>query len=61
MQSSRQGKRGIPQSMTELKVKGKGKSEHLYSALHGTNHYKVLRHESHNFKPAKNTMPAFTS
>ena len=31
-------------------VKGKkGKSEHLYSALHGTNHSKALRHGSHSF------------
>ena len=29
--------------------KGKGKSEHLYSALHGTNHSKALRHGSHSF------------
>jgi len=38
-----------------------GKSEHLYSALHGTNHSKALRHGSHSFQPSKNTMPAFTS
>jgi len=25
------------------------KSEHLYSALHGTNHSKALRHGSHSF------------
>jgi len=31
-------------------VKGKkGKLEHLYSALHGTNHSKALRHGSHSF------------
>ena len=30
-------------------VKGKGKAEHLYSALHGTNHFKALRHGSHSF------------
>jgi len=41
--------------------KGKGKSEHLYSVLHGTNHSKALRHGSHSFQPAKNTMHAFTS
>jgi len=41
--------------------KVKGKSEHLYNALHGTNHSKALRHGSHSFQPAKNTMPAFTS
>ena len=30
--------------------KVKGKSEHLYSTLHGfTNHLKVLRHGSHSF------------
>ena len=29
--------------------KGKGKAEHLYSALHGTNHFKALRHGSHSF------------
>ena len=32
-----------------IKVKGKGKAEHLYSALHGTNHFKALRHGSHSF------------
>ena len=26
----------------------KVKAEHLYSALHGTNHFKALRHESHS-------------
>jgi len=26
----------------------KGKAEHLYSALHGTNHFKALRHGSHS-------------
>jgi len=26
--------------------KGKGKSEHLYSTLHGTNHFKALRHHT---------------
>jgi len=26
-----------------------GKAEHLYSALHGTNHFKALRHGSHSF------------
>jgi len=31
------------------RVKGKGKAEHLYSALHGTNHFKALRHGSHSF------------
>ena len=33
----------------ELRKKGKGKSEQLYIALHGTNHLKVLRHGSHSF------------
>ena len=28
--------------------KGKGKSEHLYIALRGTDHSKALRHGSHN-------------
>jgi len=28
------------------KVKGKGKAEHLYSALHGQDHFKALRHGS---------------
>ena len=32
-----------------VKGKGKGKAEHLYSALHGTNHFKALRHGSHSF------------
>ena len=32
----------------EIKVK-KGKPEHLYRALHGTNHSKALRHGSHSF------------
>jgi len=27
----------------------KNESEHLYSALHGTNHLKALRHGSHSF------------
>ena len=27
----------------------KGEAEHLYSALHGTNHFKALRHGSHSF------------
>jgi len=30
------------------RCKGK-KAEHLYSALHGTNHFKALRHGSHSF------------
>jgi len=30
-------------------VKGKGKAEHLYSALHGKDHFKALRHGSHSF------------
>ena len=29
--------------------KGKGKAEHLYSALHGKDHFKALRHGSHSF------------
>ena len=27
----------------------KSKAQHLYSALHGTNHFKALRHGSHSF------------
>jgi len=30
-------------------IKVKGKPEHLYSTLHGTNHSKALRHGSHSF------------
>ena len=43
-------KRGISQGSvgTQLRL-GKGKSEHLYSASHGTNHSKALRHGSHSF------------
>jgi len=37
-----------------------GKAEHLYSALHGTNHSKALRHGLHSL-PANYTMPAFPS
>jgi len=37
------------QSALLVKGKGKGKAEHLYSALHGTNHFKALRHGSHSF------------
>jgi len=29
--------------------KGKGKAEHLYSAWHGKDHFKALRHGSHSF------------
>ena len=29
--------------------KGKDKAEHLYSALHGKDHFKALRHASHSF------------
>ena len=36
-------------SLCHVKGKGKGKAEHLYSTLHGTNHSKVLRHGSHSF------------
>jgi len=32
--------------MAEKVKKVKGKSKHLYSALHGTNHSKALRHGS---------------
>jgi len=32
-----------------LKIKAKGKSEHLYRTLHGTNYSKALRHGSHSF------------
>jgi len=32
---------------TQLTAKGK-KAEQLYSALHGTNHFKALRHGSHH-------------
>ena len=34
---------------TMCTLKGKGKSEHLYRALHGTNHLKALRHGSHSY------------
>jgi len=29
--------------------KVKGKAEHLYSALHGKDHFRALRHGSHSF------------
>ena len=34
------------QRTCDLRIK---KAEHLYSALHGTNHFKALRHRSHSF------------
>ena len=31
-----------------VKINVKGNAEHLYSSLHGTNHFKALRHGSHS-------------
>ena len=40
----------LPTYVDNTTCKGKkGKSEHLYSAFHGTNHSKALRHGSHSF------------
>ena len=36
-------------SLIRPTCKGKGKAEHLYSALHGKDHFKALRHGSHSF------------
>ena len=41
--------------------KGKGKAEHLYSALHGIQTTLKRSGMDHTVLPAINTMPAFTS
>jgi len=45
----------------DKKGKGKGKAEHLYSALHGIQTTLKRSGMNHTVLPAINTMPAFTS
>jgi len=55
-------KNGLTGHLLDPELK-KGKAEHLHSTMHGTNQLKLkaLRHGSHSFQPAENTMPVFTS
>jgi len=50
-----------PQVSWIKKGKGKGKAEHLYSALHGIQTTLKRSGMDHTVLPAINTMPAFTS
>jgi len=44
-----------------MPLKGKGKADHLHSALHGIQTTLDRSGIDHTFLPAINTMPAFTS